>query len=79
MPPFSFVLAHGALGPFDEIIFLGVGVVFFVLMGVSWLRSRDQAADDVPPSPQPETPGITPHETSTDPAARDAADRYTLD
>jgi len=42
MHPFPLVLAHGALGPFDEIIFLGVGVVFLVLMGISWLRSRDQ-------------------------------------
>ena len=34
------VLAHGALGPFDEIIFLSIAVVFLVMMGVSWVRSQ---------------------------------------
>jgi hypothetical protein len=38
---FPTTLAHGALGPFDEIIFLGVGVVFLVMMGISWLKSRN--------------------------------------
>ncbi len=42
MPP---ILAHGALGPFDEIIFLGIAVVFLGMMGVSWLRSQ-QIEDD---------------------------------
>ncbi len=46
MPP---ILAHGALGPFDEIIFLGIAVAFLGMMGVSWLRSQqidDQAEAD---------------------------------
>ena len=34
------ILAHGALGAFDEIIFLCIAVVFLVMMGVSWLRSQ---------------------------------------
>jgi hypothetical protein len=34
------LLAHGALGPYDEIIFLGVAVIFVVMMGISWFRSR---------------------------------------
>ena len=38
------LLAHGALGPFDEIIFLGIALVFLGMMGVSWLRS--QALED---------------------------------
>jgi hypothetical protein len=38
---FPTILAHGALGAFDEIIFLGVGVVFLVMMGISWLKSRN--------------------------------------
>lgn len=46
------ILAHGALGEYDEIIFLGVGVVFVVLMGLSWLRSRNQTPED---AIQPET------------------------
>ena len=37
MPP---ILAHGALGPYDEIIFLGIAVAFLGMMGVSWLRSQ---------------------------------------
>ncbi|MCY4147424.1 MAG: hypothetical protein OXE95_08960 [Chloroflexi bacterium] len=37
MPP---ILAHGALGPYDELIFLGVAVAFLGMMGISWLRSQ---------------------------------------
>ncbi len=42
------ILAHGALGPFDEIIFIGIAVVFLLMMGVSWLRSQDMPADEFP-------------------------------
>ncbi len=35
------ILAHGALGAFDEMIFLGIAIVFLGLMGVSWLKSRN--------------------------------------
>ena len=38
---FPTLLAHGTLGAFDELIFLGVGVVFLVMMGISWLKSRN--------------------------------------
>jgi len=38
------ILAHGALGPFDEIIFIGIAVIFLGMMGLSWLRS--QALED---------------------------------
>lgn len=34
------LLAHGVLGPFDEIIFVSVVVVFLAFMGISWVRSR---------------------------------------
>jgi uncharacterized membrane protein (DUF4010 family) len=37
------VLAHGALGAFDEILFLAVAVVFVGLMIVAWIRSRNNA------------------------------------
>lgn len=43
MPP---ILAHGALGPYDELIFVAVGIAFLVMMGVSWLRSRNLPYDD---------------------------------
>ena len=41
------ILAHGALGPFDEIIFLGIAIVFLAMMGVSWLRSQQLPADEI--------------------------------
>ena len=41
------ILAHGALGPFDEIIFLGIAVVFLGMMGVSWLRSQQLESDEL--------------------------------
>ncbi len=34
------ILAHGALGPFDEIIFVSIAVIFVVMMGISWVRSQ---------------------------------------
>lgn len=35
------ILAHGALGWWDELIFLGIIVIFIGMMIVSWFRSRD--------------------------------------
>lgn len=35
------IVAHGALGPLDEVMTLGVAVVFLVMMIVSWIRGRD--------------------------------------
>lgn len=34
------ILAHGALGWYDELIFLGIVVIFIGMMFVSWFRSR---------------------------------------
>ncbi len=51
------ILAHGALGPFDEIIFLGIAVVFLGMMGMSWLRSQqleDDETEDSVKSSKPE-------------------------
>ena len=42
-----FILAHGALGAFDEIIFLGIALVFLGMMGWSWLRSQQMEADEI--------------------------------
>jgi hypothetical protein len=39
------VLAHGALGPYDEVIFAAVAFAFLVLMGFSWWRNRDEEGD----------------------------------
>ena len=41
IPP---ILAHGALGPWDELIFLGVAAIFLTMMGISWVRSRTNNA-----------------------------------
>ncbi len=41
------LLAHGALGPFDEILFLGIAAIFVVMMGVSWVRSRNLPPDEL--------------------------------
>ena len=40
------LLAHGALGPFDEIIFLCIAAVFLAMMGISWLRSQELPDED---------------------------------
>ena len=56
------ILAHSSLGPWDELIFLGVGVIFLVMMGISWLKSRnttpplDQPADSPAPASEPDSP-----------------------
>ncbi len=39
-------LAHGALGVWDELIFLGITVVFALIMVFSWLRSRNLVDED---------------------------------
>ena len=41
------ILAHGALGAFDEIIFIGIAVVFLGMMGVSWVRSKQFADEEI--------------------------------
>jgi len=40
------ILAHGALGAFDEIIFISIAVVFVGMMGFSWFRSQ-QLTDEM--------------------------------
>ncbi|MDE2819182.1 MAG: hypothetical protein OXN94_09230 [Chloroflexota bacterium] len=46
------ILAHGALGPFDEIIFVSIAIIFIVMMGISWARSQGlpELEDDAPES-----------------------------
>ncbi len=40
---FPFLLAHGALGWFDELIYLAFAATFVAMMIVSWLQSRGAA------------------------------------
>ena len=42
------LLAHGALGNWDELIFLGVAIAFVILMAASWLRARARQTVDPP-------------------------------
>ncbi len=46
MPP-VIILAHGALGAFDEVIFISVILIFLTMMGISWIRSREIEDDDL--------------------------------
>ena len=48
------LLAHGALGWWDDLIFLGVIVIFIGMMIFSWFRSRsdDFAESDLMPKPK---------------------------
>lgn len=54
------ILAHGALGEYDEVIFITIIVIFIVMMGISWVRSR--GVDDTRTSasdPMPTANGAT--------------------
>lgn len=60
LPP---ILAHGALGGYDEIIFVTVGVIFVVMMAISWLKSRNNLPEDedtVVPATPPDVPAESP-------------------
>jgi hypothetical protein len=64
---FPVILAHGALGWWDELVFLGVAVIFLTMMVISWVRSRAEAESD-------ETlPGVNA------PSEADTPDRFRLD
>lgn len=63
-----FVLAHGALGDWDELVFLTIAGIFLVMMGIAWVRSRVST----PPAleePTDQTPASTP----------DSDERFPLD
>lgn len=36
-----FLLAHGAFGVWDEVLFVGIAVVFTAFLAISWLQSRN--------------------------------------
>ena len=40
------ILAHGALGSWDEVIYISIAAIFVGFMIISWFRSRNQVADD---------------------------------
>jgi hypothetical protein len=48
-----FFLAHGALGIWDEAIFIGIAVIFTAFLVMSWFRSRgfEPELEDEPVEP----------------------------
>ena len=53
-----FILAHGSLGEWDELIFLSIAAIFLIMMGIAWVRSRvstpevlEEPTDSAAPSP----------------------------
>jgi hypothetical protein len=59
------LLAHGALGPFDELLFILVGLVFVGLMVTAWIRSRNSAPDQDEATPSADSTPATPADTSS--------------
>lgn len=40
------LLLHGALGAYDELIFLSIALIFLMMMDVSWLMSRNMEFEE---------------------------------
>jgi hypothetical protein len=60
------ILAHGVLGGWDELIFLGVAAIFLTMMGISWVRSRNSTLPlEAPEKPAASEPTPTASETDT--------------
>jgi hypothetical protein len=55
-----FILAHGALGIWDEAIFISIASIFLVMMAISWVRSRVAEPDELESvDPAPAAEGAT--------------------
>lgn len=59
-----FILAHGALGEWDELVFLSIAAIFLIMMGISWVRSRVSTPEELEDSPKltTETPTDAPQD-----------------
>ncbi|MEM9950868.1 MAG: hypothetical protein AAF846_04665 [Chloroflexota bacterium] len=64
------ILAHGALGWYDELVFLGIIVIFTGLMFVSWFRSRGEDYDET---------DLMPNSPQSDVQSLDSSERFQLD
>lgn len=42
----SILLAHGELGNVDELVFVAIGIIFVIMIGISWWRSRNMGEYD---------------------------------
>jgi uncharacterized iron-regulated membrane protein len=58
-----FILAHGALGIWDEVIFISIAAIFLAMMGISWVRSRVAEPDE-----HEDTNPAVPPEAATNPS-----------
>lgn len=59
------ILAHGALGGLDEVIFVSIALVFVAMMGLSWYRSQ-QLADDPDQAEDQKTETVATDKAPTD-------------
>lgn len=64
------ILAHGTLGDYDELIFIGIIVIFAGLMFISWFRSRGNDYDQT---------DLMPESSKSDVADSDSSERFQLD
>ncbi len=57
-----FILAHGSLGEWDELIFLSIAAIFLIMMGIAWVRSRVSTPEALEEQPDTATPSVTHNE-----------------
>ena len=57
-----FILAHGSLGEWDELIFLSIAAIFLIMMGIAWVRSRVSIPESLEEPTDPTTPNTTNNE-----------------
>jgi len=62
------LIAHGALGWADELVFAGIIFLFLAMMGIQWVKARNTEFEDTP------SPADTPDVETTD-----TGDRFRLD
>lgn len=65
------ILAHGVLGSFDELFFVGVAIAFVTIMAISWIRARN-----LPPNAEETT---TPTHENDPLDNRETPDRFKLE
>ena len=57
-----FILAHGSLGEWDELIFLSIAAIFLIMMGIAWVRSRVSTPEVLEETTDTTTPSVTNNE-----------------
>lgn len=64
--PTIVILAHGALGAFDEVIFVSVAVVFIGMMAFSWFRSQQMTDELLDEDSKPKRDTVQSNSDNTD-------------